>query len=86
MKISLKWLSDFVDVSEYIARPQELADILTKAGLEVEEIQNRAKDYAHVVVGHIVSKEKHPNADKLSLCMVDVSEVKDGPDRQVVHF
>ncbi len=86
MKISLKWLSDFVDVSEYFDRPQELADILTKAGLEVEEIQNRAKDYAHVVIGHIVSKEKHPNADKLSLCMVDVSEVKDGPDRQVVQI
>ncbi|MEQ1723035.1 MAG: phenylalanine--tRNA ligase subunit beta [Pseudobdellovibrio sp.] len=73
MKISLKWLNDFVDVSEYAANPQELADILTKAGLEVEEMQNRAKDYAHVVVGHIITKDKHPNADKLSLCQVEVA-------------
>ncbi len=72
MKISLKWLNDFVDVSKFLSAPQELADILTKAGLEVEEIQNLAKDYACVVVGHIVSKEKHPNADKLSLCQVDI--------------
>lgn len=86
MKISLKWLNDFVDVSGFMAKPEELADILTKAGLEVEEIQNRAKDYAHVVVGHIVSKDKHPNADKLSLCMVEISEGKDGPDRQVVQI
>ena len=86
MKISLKWLNDFVDVSEFTVNPQALADILTKAGLEVEEIKTPAKDYAHVVIGHIVSKEKHPNADKLSLCMVDISEVKDGPDRQVVQI
>ncbi|MEK6628590.1 MAG: phenylalanine--tRNA ligase subunit beta [Bdellovibrionota bacterium] len=72
MKISLKWLNDFVDITEFLNKPQELADILTKAGLEVEEIQNRASDYANVVVGHIISKEKHPNADKLSLCQVDV--------------
>jgi phenylalanyl-tRNA synthetase beta chain len=73
MKISLKWLNDFVNVSEYYSRPQELADILTKAGLEVEEIENRAKDYTNVVVGHIITKEKHPNADKLSLCQVQVA-------------
>ena len=52
MKISLKWLNDFVDVSNFLSNPHELADILTKAGLEVEEIQNRAKDYANVVIGH----------------------------------
>ncbi len=86
MKISLKWLNDFVDVSNFLTNPQELADILTKAGLEVEEIQNRAKDYANVVVGHIVSKEKHPNADKLSLCLVEISEGKDGPDREITQI
>ncbi len=41
---------------------------LTRAGLEVEEVTNRAKDFNHVVVGHILEKDKHPNADKLSLC------------------
>ncbi len=73
MKISLKWLNDFVDVSEFYANPNGLADILTKAGLEVEEIQNRAKDFNQVVVGHIKVKDKHPNADKLSLCQVEIA-------------
>jgi phenylalanyl-tRNA synthetase beta chain len=76
MKISLKWLNDFVDVKEYLSKPQDLADILTKAGLEVEEIQNRAQDFANVIIGHIKTKEKHPNADKLSLCQVEVAPGK----------
>lgn len=85
MKISLKWLNDFVDVSSFLDNPQELADILTKAGLEVEEIQNRAKDYANVVIGHIVSKDKHPNADKLSLCQVAIDETQDG-EKKIVQI
>lgn len=76
MKISLKWLNDFVDVSEFYLNPNALADILTRAGLEVEEIQNRAKDLNHVVIGHIKTKDKHPNADKLSLCQIEVAPGK----------
>lgn len=76
MKISLKWLNDFVDVSEYFVKPQALADILTRAGLEVEEIQSRTQDFANVVVGCIQIKDKHPNADKLSLCQVEVAPGK----------
>ena len=71
MKISLKWLNDFIKVDDYYSKPQELADLLTKAGLEVEEINDRAKDLKNVIVGHIKTKEKHPNADKLSLCTVE---------------
>jgi phenylalanyl-tRNA synthetase beta chain len=73
MKISLKWLNDFVDVSDYMSKTQELADLLTKSGLEVEEIQDRSRDFQHVVVGHIQIKDQHPNADKLSLCQVAVA-------------
>ncbi len=76
MKISLKWINDFVDVQSYLKNPQELADVLTKAGLEVEEIQNRASDFLYVVVGHIQIKDKHPNADKLSLCQVEIGNGK----------
>jgi len=65
MKISLKWLQDFVDISDYFAKPAELDALLTRAGLEVEETVNRAKDYQHVVIGLILEKDKHPNADKL---------------------
>lgn len=74
MKISLKWLQDYVDVTEFFQKPEELAEALTRAGLEVEEITNRAKDFNHVVVGHILEKDKHPNADKLSLCRVSTGE------------
>ncbi len=74
MKISLKWLHDFVDVKEFFQKPEALGDILTKAGLEVEEIQNKARDFEFVVTGLILEKDKHPNADKLSLCRVTTGE------------
>lgn len=74
MKISLKWLQDYVDVTEFFQNPDVLAEALTRGGLEVEEITNRAKDFNHVVVGHILEKDKHPNADKLSLCRVSTGE------------
>jgi len=74
MKISLKWLQDFVDINDYMSKPTELGDLLTRAGLEVEEIINRAKDFEHVVVGLILEKDKHPNADKLSVCKVTTGE------------
>lgn len=74
MKISLKWLQDFVDISDYFAKPAELDALLTRAGLEVEETVNRAKDYQHVVIGVILEKDKHPNADKLSVCKVATGE------------
>lgn len=76
MKISLNWLNEFVDISDYLKKTQDLADLLTKAGLEVEEITDLAKDFNHVVVGYIQLKDKHPNADKLSLCQVEVAPGK----------
>ncbi len=76
MKISLKWLNEFVDISDYFSKTQDLADLLTKAGLEVEEISDRAKDLKNVVVGYIQLKDKHPNADKLSLCQVEIAPGK----------
>src|SRR3954462_12706834 len=74
MKISLKWLQDYVDIQDYLKKPQELAEILTQAGLEVEEISDKSKDLNHVVIGVILEKDKHPNADKLSLCRVAMGE------------
>lgn len=81
MKISLKWLSDFVDIEDYFSKPEGLAELLTKAGLEVEEISQRAKDFQSVVTGLILEKDKHPNADKLSLCRVTTG---DGVVHQIV--
>ena len=76
MKISLKWLADYVNVSEFFAKPKELAQILTAAGLEVESIDDLAKRFDSVVIGHILEKGQHPNADRLSLCQVTTGEGK----------
>jgi len=74
MIISLRWLNEYVEISDYLKKPEELAEILTRAGLEVENITNKAKDFEFVVTGHILQKDKHPNADKLSLCQVTTQE------------
>ncbi len=75
MKISLKWLSDYVELpkSDSSALPnwQELASRLTMAGLEVEAIERPGEALEGVVVAQVISSEKHPNADKLSVTRVD---------------
>jgi phenylalanyl-tRNA synthetase beta chain len=71
MKISLKWLRTFgLDVTDYLKNPQILSDLLTNAGLEVEEVVTQAKDFKNVVTCEILEKEKHPGADNLTLCVV----------------
>lgn len=74
MKLSLNWLNEYVDVTEYLQKPQILANALTRSGLEVESVENKAEDFKNIVVGYIETKDKHPNADKLSLCHVQVGE------------
>jgi phenylalanyl-tRNA synthetase beta chain len=74
MKISLKWLTDYIDIEDYLKTPEALADLLTRSGLEVESIENKAKDFENVVIGLILEKDKHPNADKLSLCRVTTGQ------------
>lgn len=69
MRISLNWLKEFVDIS---LSPEELAKTLTVAGFEVEEIDDRRRFADGVVVGKVVSREPHPDADKLSVCQVDI--------------
>ncbi len=81
MKISLKWINEFVDVSDYFEQVEKLSHILTQAGLEVEEVHNLAAHYQHVVTGIILEKEKHPDADKLSVCKVTTG---DGVIHQIV--
>jgi phenylalanyl-tRNA synthetase beta chain len=68
MKISLNWLADYVELP---ASADELAKMLTMAGLEVEGIERLGEGLDGVVVGQILSSEKHPNAEKLSCTKVD---------------
>ncbi len=69
MRISLSWLQELVDIS---LPPEDLAHLLTMAGFEVEEIEDRRSWAEGVKVGRVVSREQHPNADKLSVCQVDL--------------
>jgi phenylalanyl-tRNA synthetase beta chain len=81
MKISMRWLQDHIDVADYMSKPQELAKILTAAGLEVESVEDRSLAFKNVVVGQVVKLDKHPNADRLTVCQVDAGE---GSTRQIV--
>ncbi len=71
MRISLKWLADYVDVT---VPPEELARRLTMAGLEVEAIERLGGDWDEqlITVGEVVSVDPHPNADRLRLATADL--------------
>ncbi len=72
MKISFNWLNNYIDLSDYKSKLPDLASLLTKAGLEVEDLINPAENWEGVVVGQLLEVGKHPDADKLTLCQVDV--------------
>lgn len=70
MLVSLKWLSQYVDIADISA--EELAEKITRAGIEVDAVIDRSNGIENVVVGYVESKEKHPEADKLNVCQVNV--------------
>ncbi|WMT19431.1 phenylalanine--tRNA ligase subunit beta [Parageobacillus toebii] len=72
MFVSYKWLQEYVDLTGITAK--ELADLITKSGIEVESVEVLNKGAKGVVVGHVLEREQHPNADKLSKCLVDIGE------------
>ncbi|ETI67823.1 phenylalanine--tRNA ligase subunit beta [Neobacillus vireti] len=72
MFVSYKWLQDYIDLSGVTAA--ELAEKITKSGIEVEGVEILNEGIKGVVVGHVLEREQHPNADKLSKCLVDVGE------------
>ena len=77
MQFPESWLREFCNPPLSTA---ELADLLTMAGLEVEELRPVAPPFANVVVAEIVEAEQHPNADRLRVCKVDAGpHSKDGP-------
>jgi phenylalanyl-tRNA synthetase beta chain len=70
MFVSYKWLQDYIDLTGVTAT--ELAEKITKSGIEVEGVEILNDGIQGVVVGHVLEREQHPNADKLSKCLVDV--------------
>ncbi len=73
MKILKSWLEEFIDLKEFNDNPEVLADKLTAAGLEVESVE-KLGNIDQLVVGHIIELNKHPNADRLTVCLVDVGQ------------
>ncbi|MDJ0948811.1 MAG: phenylalanine--tRNA ligase subunit beta [Alphaproteobacteria bacterium] len=73
MKFTLDWLKQHLETE---ASLDEIAETLTMIGLEVEEISDPAKDFAPFTVGYVVEAKKHPNADRLSVCLVDTGTDK----------
>jgi phenylalanyl-tRNA synthetase beta chain len=78
MKFTLPWLKEHLDTD---APLPEIVDKLTMIGLEVENVEDKAAQLKPLVIASVVSAEKHPNADRLRVCMVDIG---DGKPIQVV--
>ncbi len=79
MKISLSWLKEYIEIQE---SPEEIAHILTMTGLEVEGIETIEiikGGLKGVVIGEVLACSKHPNADKLSVTMVDLGDAEPVP-------
>ena len=69
MNVSIKWLKEYVD---FDLSPEALAECLLMLGMEIESIKQLGEGLDRVVVGRINTVEKHPQADKLVLCNVDI--------------
>src|SRR6184192_1170634 len=78
MKFSVNWLREFVDLPE---NPEEIADLLTRAGVETQNIETRGAKIDKVIVSQITASSRHPNADRLTVCEVDDGS---GTKRQIV--
>lgn len=71
MKVPVIWLKDYVDID---ISPKDLGDRLTLSGSKVEEVAITGDEIQNVVTGKIIKIERHPDADKLSICQVDIGE------------
>ncbi|ADU31426.1 phenylalanine--tRNA ligase subunit beta [Evansella cellulosilytica] len=72
MLVSYKWLKDYIEIDDLT--PQEVAEKLTRSGVEVDIVHAMNQGVKNIVVGKVVDCEKHPEADKLNLCQVDIGE------------
>ncbi|KOR26084.1 phenylalanine--tRNA ligase subunit beta [Clostridium sp. FAM 1755] len=71
MKVPVKWLNDYIDID---ISPKELGDRLTLSGSKVEEVVTTGDEIQNVVTGKIMEIRKHPDADKLSICQVNIGK------------
>jgi len=78
MKLSLRWLKEFLPLHQSVP---EIVEALTFSGVEVEGVQQRGTDFEKIIVAQIESFDRHPNADRLSVCRVNDGS---GLPRQIV--
>ncbi|HEH9342097.1 TPA: phenylalanine--tRNA ligase subunit beta [Staphylococcus aureus] len=71
MLISNEWLKEYVTIDDSVSN---LAERITRTGIEVDDLIDYTKDIKNLVFGFVKSKEKHPDADKLNVCQVDIGE------------
>ena len=72
MNLSLRWLKEFVDIGD--VAPRDFSEAMTMSGSKVELFEKEGEKIDKIVVGRIISKEKHPDADKLIVCKVDIGQ------------
>ncbi len=73
MKVTLSWIKEYISLD---LEPDEIASKLTMAGLEVDAVDNLYEYLQEVVVARVLEVRNHPNADKLSCCVVDAGSGK----------
>jgi phenylalanyl-tRNA synthetase beta chain len=78
MKISYNWLKEYIDID---LSAEQVAEILTLTGLEVEEIEHIGSNFNGIVVGEVLAVRPHENADRLTVCTVDAGT---GTDLQII--
>lgn len=75
MNLSMKWLREFVDIDENV-NMREFSEAITMSGSKVESFEKEGSELKNIVVGKVLSLEKHPDADRLTICKIDVGEVE----------
>lgn len=73
MKLPLKWLKEYVDFN---VTPEKFVELMMWRGFEVADIEDEMPGITNVVVGRIEALSKHPNADKLQICSINVGSME----------
>ncbi|MED4129219.1 phenylalanine--tRNA ligase subunit beta [Shouchella miscanthi] len=72
MLVSYEWLQHYIEIDDIT--PEEIAEKMTRSGIEIDFIHNRNNGATNIVVGYVKAIEQHPDADKLNVCQVDIGE------------
>ena len=74
MKVTLNWLKEFLNLDKLY--PENIAETLTMSGSEVKKVEYIGERYKNIIIGKVIDFSMHPNADKSSVCKVDIGSEK----------